>query len=128
VYALVYSNLISSIISTILLLIFGLNRHKPKLIFSIKSLKGKGFFEFGLYQMGEKMLNYFSGNFDTLIIGKVLGMNALGLYNIAKTLSLKPYQILNPIITKVAFPLFAKVQDDVILLKRAYLKIVNLLS
>lgn len=128
VYSLVYSNLATAFISTILLVCYGLGNYKPMLIFSGRSLKGKGFFSFGLFQMGEQIVNYFNSQFDTLLIGKLLGMEALGIYNIAKTLAFKPYQIINPIITKVAFPLFAKVQHDVQKLRDTYLKMIRILT
>lgn len=128
VYALVYANLAGASVATLLLFGLGMKNYRPSFIFSYRSLKSKGFFSFGLFQMGEKLINYFNSNFDTILIGKLLGMEALGLYNIAKILTMKPYQILNPIITKVAFPVFAKVQNDLTKLKRAYLKVVNILS
>lgn len=128
VYSLVYANLITVFISVALLVILGFRDYRPKLLFSYSSLKSKGFFSFGFYQMGEKLLNYFNANFDTILIGKILGMEALGLYNIAKVVAMKPYQILNPIITKVAFPIFAKVQNEVPRLKRAYLNVILALT
>jgi O-antigen/teichoic acid export membrane protein len=128
VYSLVYSNLATAFISTILLVRYGLGDYRPMLIFSRRSLNGKGFFSFGLFQMGEQIVNYFNSQFDTLLIGKLLGMEALGIYNIAKTLAFKPYQIINPIITKVAFPLFAKVQHDVQKLQETYLKVIKILT
>lgn len=128
VYALVFANLASAIASVVLLTIIGVKYYRPRFVFSIKSLKNQGFFSFGLYQMGEKIINYFNSNFDTILIGKILGMESLGLYNIAKQLVMKPFQILNPIITKVAFPTFAKVQNDTLRLKNMYLKVIRLLS
>lgn len=128
VYALVYANIAGSFTATILLVILGFRDYRPSFLFSYRSLKDKGFFSFGLFQMGEKTLNYFTANFDTILIGKLLGMETLGLYNIAKVLAVKPYQILNPIITKVAFPLFAMVQDDIKKLRKAYLKVVTILA
>lgn len=128
VYALVYANLTGASISTLLLFILGMRDYRPGFVYSFRSLKDKGFFSFGLFQMGEKILNYFTANFDTILIGKLLGMDALGIYNIAKVLAMKPFQILNPIITKVAFPLFSKVQNDISKLKNAYLKIINILT
>lgn len=128
VYALVYANLVTAFIAAILLVFLGFRDYRPKALFSYRSLKNKGFFSFGLFQMGERVINYFNSNFDTILIGKILGMEALGLYNIAKILAMKPYQILNPIITKVAFPVFSRVQNDTPKLKRAYLKVINLLT
>lgn len=128
VYALVFSNLVATAVSTTLLVYLGFKDYRPKFLFSIRSIKEGGFLSFGLYQMGEKLINYFNSNFDTILIGKILGMDVLGLYNIAKTLAMKPYQIINPIITKVAFPTFAKVQNETERLKRAYLKVIEALA
>lgn len=128
VYALVFANIASAVVSVILLTSIGIKRYRPQFVFSLSSLKEQGFYSFGLYQMGEKIINYFNSNFDTILIGKTLGMETLGLYNIAKQLVMKPYQIINPIITKVAFPAFAKIQKDTLRLKNSYLKVLRLLS
>ncbi|MBO9616865.1 MAG: MOP flippase family protein [Dyadobacter sp.] len=128
IYALVYANLFQALVSTALLVVYGLKIFRPKLEFDWYSLKNEGFFSFGLFQMGEKTVNYFNSQFDTLLIGKLLGMEALGIYNIAKTLAFKPYQIINPIVTKVAFPVLAKMQDDIDKLRRAYIQILRLLT
>lgn len=128
IYALVYANLVQAIISTLLLVVYGLKIFRPRLDFDWHSLKNEGFFSFGLFQMGEKTVNYFNSQFDTLLIGKLLGMEALGVYNIAKTLAFKPYQIINPIVTKVAFPVLARMQGDIEKLRRAYIQILRLLT
>ncbi len=128
VYALVYANLASVLIATILLIAAGRRLYRPGFIFSWKSLKKDNFFSFGLYQMGEKLIYYFNSQFDTILIGKFLGMEALVIYNIAKTLALRPSQIISPVVTKVAFPVLTKVRDNNIKLKEAYLRIVNFLS
>lgn len=128
IYALVYANLIQALVSTLLLIVYGLRIFRPRLDFDWHSLKSEGFFSFGLFQMGEKTVNYFNSQFDTLLIGKLLGMEALGIYNIAKTLAFRPYQIINPIVTKVAFPVLAKIQDDIEKLRRAYIQILRLLT
>jgi len=128
IFALVYANLIQAIISTLLLIVYGLKIYRPRFHFDWHSLKNEGFFSFGLFQLGEKTVNYFNSQFDTLLIGKLLGMEALGIYNIAKTLAFKPYQIINPIVTKVAFPVLAKMQNDIEKLRRAYIQILRLLT
>jgi O-antigen/teichoic acid export membrane protein len=128
VFALVYANIITALVSTILLITNGLKIFKPKFIFSRRSLNQKGFFSFGLFQIGEQIVNYFNSQFDTLLIGKLLGMEALGVYNLAKTLASRPYKIINPIITKVAFPVFAKLQNDIDKLKQSYLKVIQFLA
>lgn len=126
VYALVYGTLAGMILQTILFIYKGLKEYKPSFVFKIKEIKE--FLSFGAYQMGEKTINYFNSQIDTILIGKLLGMEALGIYSIAKQLIMRPAQIINPIITKVTFPTMAKVQDDTDRLKSIYLKTMNYLS
>lgn len=78
--------------------------------------------------MGERTITYFNFQIDTLLIGKLLGVEALGIYTIAKQIIMKPALIFNPIITKVTFPMMAKIQDDIPRLKNIYLKTINYLS
>ena len=126
VYALVYGTLAGMVSQTIQFMYKGLQEYKPDFVFKIRDIKE--FLSFGAFQMGEKTINYFNRELDTLLIGKLLGSEALGIYTISKQLIMRPAQIINPIITKVAFPLMAKVQKDTLRLKNIYLKIVRYIS
>ena len=126
VYALVYGRILAVTCQTALYVFNGLNEHRPSFIFKINNI-GE-FLSFGLYQMGEKTINYFNSQFDTILIGKLIGLEALGIYNIAKQLILKPIDIIGPIITKVTFPTMAKIQNEKTRLKNIYLKTLNYLS
>jgi O-antigen/teichoic acid export membrane protein len=88
----------------------------------------KGYMSFGLYQMGERSVNYLSSNVDNLIIGRFLGAEALGFYSLAYQLITFPLMRFNPIVTQVAFPAFSKVQRDDEMLRRGYLKVTSLVS
>ena len=126
VYALVISYLIGVVIATGLVVIAGLKFHKPTFHFRLSETRK--FLSFGLFQTADNMLNYFNTQVDALIIGRLIGMDALGLYNIAKSLAMRPAQIINPIVTQVTFPVMAKVKNDNELLKSIYLKSVNYLT
>jgi O-antigen/teichoic acid export membrane protein len=126
VFALVYATLTSSVVSSTLLIYFGMHKHKPKFLYNHYQIKT--FFSFGLFQIGENILNYFSSQFDVILIGKILGTDVLGIYTIAKNLAMRPMQVINPIVTRVTFPLMAKVQIDNNKLKNIYLKSINYLS
>lgn len=126
VFALAISNLVGVAVATFLLLVVGLKMHRPGFYFKYSEIKE--FVSFGLFQMGEKIMNYFNSQIDSVIIGKFLGMEVLGTYNIAKNLVMRPPQIINPIITKVSFPVMAKIQHDIVKLKTIYLKTLNLMS
>ncbi len=126
VYSLVYGTLAGVISQTGQFLYIGLKEYKPSFVFKLGEVKE--FLSFGAYQMGEKIINYFNSQVDTILIGKLLGKEALGIYTLAKQIIMRPVQIINPIITKVAFPTMSKVQDDILKLKDIYLRIINHLS
>ncbi len=125
-YALVYASLTNAVISSSLFLFLGLRDHKPSFVFKYTEIKD--YIGFGIYQMGDSTLNYFNSEFDVILIGKLLGPESLGVYSIVKQLAMRPAQIINPIITRVTFPVMAKVQDDNEQLKKIYLKTVNYLT
>jgi O-antigen/teichoic acid export membrane protein len=83
---------------------------------------------FGLYQMGERCVNYLGANVDYIVIGRSLGVQALGAYSIAYQLVVKPVFELNPILTRVSFPAFAKRQDNDEALCRGYLEVIRLIG
>lgn len=124
VYSLVYSALFQYLISNIIFFIYGVKDVGLKIHFSYSETKP--FLRIGIYQVGSQIVNYFNRDLDTLIIGKLFGMEILGGYNLAKQLVFRPAQIINPILTRVASPLLAKFQGDIIKLKDNYLKLVNI--
>lgn len=126
VYALVYGAIISSFMQTLQYLHLGLREYRPMIRFSFSEIRS--YVGFGAYQMGERTVNYFNYQIDTILIGKLLGMEALGIYNIAKQIVMRPAQIFNPIVTRVTFPAMSKIQDDIPKLKDVYLKTINCLS
>ncbi|MBJ6724273.1 MOP flippase family protein [Geomesophilobacter sediminis] len=83
------------------------------------------FLSFGLYQMGERMMNFLNSNFDYMLIGSLLGAKELGYYTLAYNLVLKPSQVINPILTRVAFPVLARVQHESSRLRHGYLKMLR---
>jgi lipopolysaccharide exporter len=126
VWSLVWGGLAASIVGTVMLLMVGWSEWRPLLRFSIKDLHG--FIGFGLYQMGERSINYFSERFDQLLIGRLLGAQAIGYYNFAFNLAAQPVSRINPIVTRVSFPIFAKIQHDSNQLQRGYLKLIKFLT
>lgn len=81
-----------------------------------------------MYQMGDNAANYFNSYIAQILLGAILGARQLGYYTLAYELVYKPIQVINPIITRVAFPLFAKIQYDRGRIKKGYLKIQGILS
>ena len=100
VYSLVYARLVRITLSNIITIYFGLKIHKPGLEFDIKSVRSM--LSFGTFQMGERYFHLLAGNVDKLLIGKLLGSEQLGYYNIAHNLVVIPMQMVNPIV-KIEF-------------------------
>lgn len=127
VMALVLAMLTQAGLASVLFLWIGLsNYHKPSLVYDHASLRG--LYGFGLYQMGDRSINYIITNADKLLIGKLVGMNAVGFYNLAWRLIIFPVAKINPILNNVAFPVYAKVQNDPVALNRYYSFNVKVLS
>lgn len=126
VWSLVWGQLMNAGVKTTLLLWIGWSQWPPMLHFKRDDLHG--FLSFGLYQMGERSINYFNSRIDQLLIGNLLGAQELGYYNFAFNLVMQPLNSINPILTRVAFPVFARMQDDINGLRQTYLKMVNMLS
>jgi lipopolysaccharide exporter len=124
--SLVLGQLFGAAISTLILLSIGWRSWRPMLRFRREDIKG--YARFGLFQMGERTINFISSRADQLAIGIVLGSAALGYYSLAWNLIIQPAYRINPILTRVAFPLFAKVQHENERLKRGYLGLLLILS
>lgn len=78
---------------------------------------------FSLPLIGMKSTHYWTHNIDSLIVGKVLGDSALGIYSRAYSLMLVPLQSISRVISSVMFPAYSLIQDDPDRIKRIYVSI-----
>lgn len=124
VWSLVYRMLIFTTANTLLL--WWLSAWRPKFIFSLKALKEVFPFSFNL--MGFNLVNYFARNIDNILIGKFLGVQALGYYTLAYRLMLYPVQNVSGVVGKVMFPAFSMIQNDLEKVRTIYIKMVKTLS
>lgn len=110
----VYTLVISTLFATAFLGIwnFVLGQKHIKLQFTCSVKENIPLIKIGLYQTGTQIVDYLCTKLDVLIIGKFLGMDALGLYNLSKEFIFKFIQIINSIANKVLAPAFAKIQDE----------------
>jgi len=99
---------------------------RPKFYLNFQEVKS--FLSFGLYQMGERLVNYFRSNIDYIVIGRFLGPVELGYYSLAYQIMVMPLAKISPIVVRVAFPVFSKIQKDNRQLKKGYLKTINYTS
>lgn len=126
VYALVYSTMLFFVVSNGIFFINGVFKRGLKFYFNFQ--EAKPFLKIGIYNLGGQIINYFNKDLDILIIGKIFGAEILGGYSLAKKLVYRPLQFINPIITKVASPTLARLQNDSIALKENFLKLITIIS
>jgi len=85
-------------------------------------------FSFSSSLLGFNILNYFSRNFDNLVVGKYLGATTLGYYSVAYNLMLKPLELISWSVGRVLFPAFSRIQDEKERIRATYLKILRAIS
>lgn len=71
----------------------------------------KNYLSFGAYQTGSTFVNYFNSQFDLILVGKLFGVEVLGGYSLVRQFCFRPTMVINPVLTKVAFPVMAKIQE-----------------
>lgn len=118
--SLVAAILMAAIVSATVNLHWGWRNHRPLAILSLQGLKS--YLHFGSFRTGDTLINYIYSQVDIFIVGRLLGVEALGLYSMARNLSLRPYTIFNSVFTEVAFPVMARLQDDKSALLAGYLR------
>ncbi len=103
--------------------IAGLRTWHPKAVFDLQGLSPV--LRFGLFHSGEKIIQFLSTKADQLIVTSLLGIHALGLYNMALNLVIYPIQRINQAVSQVTFPLFSRQQDDAEALRNGYLNVLK---
>ncbi len=78
-------------------------------------------FSFGSSIVAMNMVNFLNRRSDDLLIGVVLGTRALGYYSVGYRILLLLTDVMTRTIESVAFPLFSRVQGDLMRLRRGYL-------
>lgn len=126
VYSLIFSNLFASFLTATSLIVFGWKAHPLQIYINLK--EGRSFYRIGLFQTGSQVFDYLSSQLDILIIGKMMSVSDLGVYNLIKQLVLRIYSITNPILTNVATPLLSKLQQNVDALTSKVLQLMGLVS
>lgn len=126
VYSLVLSTLSQTLIINIWNFVAGQSQLKIAFQCSLREIKD--LFKIGIFQTLTSIVDYIGGRLDVLIIGRLLGTEALGVLSICKELIIKVYTLINNIANNVTLPIFAKIQDDKENLRNTYCKVIKGLS
>lgn len=94
---------------------------KPRPTFNIEISKLKQIFGRGKWITAGGIFNYLFSNLDDIVVGRILGVAMLGLYQAAYKISSLPITEVSNVVRSVTFPIFVKFSDDKARLKRAHL-------
>jgi teichuronic acid exporter len=124
VWALVAGSVLRQAWKTIGINLLSPFRHWPE--FSLTGLRS--LLTYGGHLTGAQFLGFFFTQIDVVIAGKWLGKELVGFYSVAVHLSSLPNQRIAAIINQVAFPAFARIQNDIAAVGRNFLLGVRVLS
>ncbi len=124
VWSLVYAYILKTIFQNILTFIYA--KWWPKFEFDKKI--ALEMFHFGKFLFLSGVVWFLKMNLDNILVGKILGVTALGLYAIAFNIANFGADYFGNKVYRVIYPVYSKIQEDVSDLRIAFLKLLKYLS
>lgn len=116
VWSLVLLSLINIVSQAVLIYVF--IKWKPSLLFSKRSFHQ--LFAYSSKLLGASLIHLLYRNIYPIVIGKKFAPVELGYFNRADTFAQYPSSTIGNVISRVAFPIFSRIQDDDTRLRNAY--------
>lgn len=126
VFSLVYSTLSQIVIVNVWNFISGYKIQRPRFILDLH--EAMPLVKIGVYQTGTRILDFFSGKLDVMIIGKLLGTEALGVYDLAKELVFKLVDFVRTVVSKVALPILSNNNNDDNTVRARFLQVTKIVA
>lgn len=98
----------------------------PRFSFSFSRLTD--LFGYSKWIIGQNILDYFLGIFDSVYVGRFMNVSNLGLYTKARDLAYAPAAPFVNAITRVGFPAYVQIQDRLVKIQEGFLKTFTILS
>jgi O-antigen/teichoic acid export membrane protein len=118
VWSLVYQVVTNS--AVFLVLIWFASDWRPRLVFLRSEIKSV--MSYSLNLAAFNVFYYFSQNVDNFLIGRYLGSEALGYYDLAYRLMTFPMQAISAVFGKVMLPYYARAQDDLARFRQGFMR------
>ncbi len=122
VWAIVFGLLAGNL--ALLVVSYIIHPYRPHLSLDIK--KTRELNNYGKWIFGSSILGFMLTQGDDIIVGKILGINALGFYQMAYKISNMPSTEIANILMNITLSLYSKLQDEIQVLKETFLKILQL--
>ncbi len=117
VFGLLAGNLVRTVASYLI------HPYRPRL--RLEGARAKELYDFGRWILGSSVLVFLTTQGDDIFVGKLLGVTALGFYQLAYRISNMPATEITHVISQVTFPTYSKLQDDLSKLREGYLKVLQ---
>lgn len=124
VYALVLAGIVSALSSSVLAWIFVAKGWRPLWRFQLTDVRS--YLGFGGAMVADGIFNNINRSMDLLLGGRMLLATQLGFYSVPRHLILQLQFMVNPIVSRVGFPLIAQMQHDIPRVRFIYIKILNM--
>jgi len=107
-WALIVSNVARGVV--LLLALWLLSSFRPRWHFAFAETRR--FVRFGLHLAGSSILYQTYKNADYFLVGKLLGIEALGLYRVAFDVAMQPTDAIIAVVNRVGLPVYARLAND----------------
>jgi len=97
----------------------------PKISFNMNHIKK--IFNRGKWVTMFVIFDYFAQNADDIAVGKIMGVNSLGIYQMGYKISTLPISEIADVANKVIFPVYSKIGDDKERLRKAFIKTMSMI-
>lgn len=124
IWSLVFAYILKTVNQNILVWYFA--KWRPKFEFDRKV--ALEMFHFGKFLFLGGVIWFLKANLDNLLVGKILGVTALGFYAIAFSIANFCSDYLGSKVNRVIFPAYSRLQENLIDLKKASLKTLKFIS
>ena len=121
VYSLAYSSLSGYLVGNLSHLVVALKKDS-RLSFHFRIREVLPFMKIGIYQVGSSILDFLTREIDILILSATLGLDFVGVYNIAKKIPSALYTLIQPIVGTVFTPMLAELNHNIRLVKDKYVE------
>jgi len=114
-YGLIFSAVVEVVLSFILF------KPRPSLAFEFPKVKHITSRGWSVTLIG--IFSYFAENLDNIMVGKIMGTQFLGIYQNAYKISTLSISEIAEAVNKVTFPVYTKLSDDKVRLRKAFSKV-----
>lgn len=121
VWSLIANTVLYITLRTIIILF--VSDYRPKFAYDINVIKDLWRYSYNV--SGNSFLTYWMRNLDNLMIGKMIGQQPLGIYNMAYKIMLLPMKNISSVVKDVLFPSFSSIGNDIDKIRTVYLKVVQ---